>query len=66
MKASVALGIVLALDTPKRKKGSRWAKKLYFCRRELGHTRLLRELRDDEPRITGISSEWTPNLTTNF
>ena len=47
MKASVALGVVLALDTPKRKK--KWVKKWYLCRREQGHTRLLRELRDDEP-----------------
>ena len=49
MKASVALGIVLALDTPEFKKRSKWVKKWYRSRRELGHTRLLRELRDDEP-----------------
>lgn len=43
MKASVALGVVLALDTPKRKKRSKRVKKWYLCRREQGHTRLLRE-----------------------
>lgn len=51
MNGSIALAIVLALedDTPKRKKRSKWSKKWFLRRRELGHARLLRELRDDEP-----------------
>ena len=50
MKASLALAIVLALeDTPNIKKRSKWAKKWYRSRGELGHTRLLREIRYDEP-----------------
>ena len=50
MKASIALPLALALeDTPKRKKRCKWSKKWFLRRRELGHARLLRELRDDEP-----------------
>ena len=46
----IALAIVLALeDTPNRKKRRKWSKKWFLRRHLLGHARLLRELRDDEP-----------------
>ena len=51
MKGSIALVLVLALgDASKRNKRRKWSKKKFFFRRkQLGHARLLREVRDDEP-----------------
>ncbi|KAJ8041187.1 hypothetical protein HOLleu_11928 [Holothuria leucospilota] len=50
MKGSIALALVLALgDAPKRNRRRKWSKKWFLRRNQLGHARLLRELRDDEP-----------------
>ena len=50
MKGSIALKLVLALgDASKRKRRRKRLKKWFLRRNQLGHARLLREFRDDEP-----------------
>ena len=48
MKASMAIDIALEI-TARRQKKSKWSRRWFLTRRELGHTRLLREIRYDQP-----------------